>query len=379
MKYHHKIPKAYVLLFFVILLSPLTLQMLKVNTNKLDENRLLAKAPPLSSIFTEPHLFPKKFEQYYDDNFALRSALIRGARNLRYYIFNSSISQTVRKKVLPGKDGWLFLKEGKKHGPIALHQGKNLLTETELTKISDKMNLWAHYFKSKNITFILLIAPNKHTIYSEHMPSYIKRGAITRTDQILKQLQTHSNIKIVYPKDRLLSNKELGPLYYKNDTHWTSLGAFLTYEQLSTLLHKSFPQIQPMTLDDVKINIEYGAYNATSYDLAKMASLDTVQDWKITTTANNKEFKIISNKTDLENKLLITTNSNSSSPKVVVFRDSFMEALYPFISMDTYKAVYSSKGDIDQQLIAAEEPNLAIFEIVERGAGDALINLSIPH
>ncbi|MCJ7623530.1 MAG: hypothetical protein MUO76_08490 [Anaerolineaceae bacterium] len=62
----------------------------------------------------------------------------------------------------------------------------------------------------------------------------------------------------------------------------------------------------------------------------------------------------------------ITEIDNSDLPSAVIFRDSFMNALRPFLSDCFSRAVYKSGFTIDLDLIEEEAPDVVIFEIAQR-------------
>ena len=53
-------------------------------------------------------------------------------------------------------------------------------------------------------------------------------------------------------------------------------------------------------------------------------------------------------------------------PRAVIFRDSFMSGMVPFLSEHFSRAVYLWQNDVDRDLVLRERPNLVIFEIVGR-------------
>jgi hypothetical protein len=56
----------------------------------------------------------------------------------------------------------------------------------------------------------------------------------------------------------------------------------------------------------------------------------------------------------------------------VIYRDSFTNALIPFLSEHFSRAVYLWEYDVDPALIAAERPDIVIMEVVGRRIGPFL-------
>ena len=67
---------------------------------------------------------------------------------------------------------------------------------------------------------------------------------------------------------------------------------------------------------------------------------------------------------------LVTEIPNSSLPKLLMFRDSYANALIPFLSEHFRRAVYLWQYEIDPDLVAAEQPDIVIHE----WAGRRLMN-----
>ncbi|MBI1733470.1 MAG: hypothetical protein HYR49_11990, partial [Gammaproteobacteria bacterium] len=72
----------------------------------LEENRMLAKIPPLPASLSDYVGIPAAFDHYVLDNFGMRNLLIRFNARLKYGVLGTSPTA----KVLVGKDGWMFLK-----------------------------------------------------------------------------------------------------------------------------------------------------------------------------------------------------------------------------------------------------------------------------
>ena len=82
----------------------------------------------------------------------------------------------------------------------------------------------------------MLILPDKNRVYGEYYPDSIKKMAQKgRGEQTYQFLYNKGTIDVIYPLNELLAEKKKNLLYYKNDTHWNPLGAFIAYRQLITV------------------------------------------------------------------------------------------------------------------------------------------------
>jgi hypothetical protein len=62
----------------------------------------------------------------------------------------------------------------------------------------------------------------------------------------------------------------------------------------------------------------------------------------------------------------VTEIPGSSLPRAVIFRDSFMSGMVPFLSEHFSRAVYMWQNDVDRDLVSQEHPSIVILEIVGR-------------
>jgi len=67
-----------------------------------------------------------------------------------------------------------------------------------------------------------------------------------------------------------------------------------------------------------------------------------------------------------EEGTLITEIDDPSLPRAVVFRDSFVSRLVPFLSEHFSRAVYLWQNDFDAAVVEREHPDVVIQEIVGR-------------
>ena len=63
---------------------------------------------------------------------------------------------------------------------------------------------------------------------------------------------------------------------------------------------------------------------------------------------------------------LVTETGDASLPRAVIFRDSFVSPLVPFLSEHFSRAVYLWQNDFDANAVLTERPDVVIQEIVGR-------------
>lgn len=314
-----------------------------------NENRKEIVAPSLSEIRSKD--FIPRMDEYLKNNFPLRPYLLY----IEWYLSRILKSPTSN-KVLIGKDGWLFYR-GEKN--LEDYQNSNILTRAEIQK-------WVHYVKVQRLKaekigakFIFMIAPNAHTIYGDlYLPEWVsKKNKVSRTDQ-LKEALKKEGIDLVDPRSALLKRRLNENLYHKTDTHWTSLGAYYGTQELLKRLN--------LKLSDLS---EYNLRKETKehLDLALMLGPVPMKEDVITLIPKNgPKAKIIETQIPNSQPRIDSKCETCGNLRAVIYRDSFMTAMVPFISENFKSVKYIWKRSLNWDVIAKEKPDYVIQEIVER-------------
>ena len=93
------------------------------------------------------------------------------------------------------------------------------------------------------IPYLLIIPPNKDTIYPEFMPAaYNKLHSRSRLDQLLDYMKDHSSVVVLDIREDLFRAKQIEPVYDVTDSHWNSRGAFIAYQRIMQALSDGFPR-----------------------------------------------------------------------------------------------------------------------------------------
>ena len=340
----------FVVLFFIFIALPNTTFFFvgKYIDTKNYENRSKAQRPPLTlDTYSD---FPKKYEKFFDDNIPFRNQLIRLSSSIDYFLFG----QPSDKRVVVGKDGWLFYRRDTDGNPVRHSRGFWHFTNEELNKISDNLVKARDELRKKNIEFVLFIAPNKESIYGEYIPDYYPiKDKIMSTDQLVKFLKEKTDIRVVYPKAEILEAKSqyTDVLFYKKlDTHWNQLGAYIGAKALAKELGISMPDFG---------NLKYKSNLVSSGDLTNMLNIQITDgdiNYSISGISKNKtEYK------DKDKKKMIqdyTTTSVEGEKRpdlrrVLIRGDSFRTALVPSLATQfqnlrvVHNSVYNKKQIFD--------------------------------
>ena len=153
--------KAYVLAVLVALLVPLCCMPFVADGGEA-EKRDLAPAPAL--VREDGSVNPNVLADagaYLADHFAFRNALVEANATLKQRLFATSAVSDV----IVGRDGWLFYE-----GELNDYWRKETLTDAGIENAATNLCLIQESLSARGKRFVLAIAPNKSTLFGEHMP-----------------------------------------------------------------------------------------------------------------------------------------------------------------------------------------------------------------
>lgn len=268
-----------------------------------------------------------------------------------------------------GKDNWLFL--GDAHDKTVSKLKLKITpkdSETEAIKSVFAEVANAGIFSDTKV--VLVIAPNKSSIYPEYLPDDIVPSPKKYNSFFLDKLSAVNNLTVYDPTDDMLALKNTeGILYYRTDTHWNNKGAFLAYSGLSKLLDLPLPEVQFINSSTPHSGDLISISNLKEFQLKTDDSWDVI--WKNKPLLFEKEIQ--GEKKTTFGSVAIVKNENSLSNKYVwVCGDSFSVQLRQYFNA-TFKEVryvghWGNKlKDLSKDLAKADrKPDIIFIERVER-------------
>lgn len=326
------------------------------------EQRLSNPLPSLPDDPTQIPRFASAFDAYLSDNMPMRSQLV-ALRNLaRLRLFNATDSN----RVVMGRDGWLFL------GGTSITYFRNAFPYTD-----DSLKAWTGAFAKRQqwlarrgVPYLLVLAPNKETIYKEYFPSrYNKVRPDSRCDQFVEAVK-NTDLAVLDLREPLLSNSRKDHLlYFRTDTHWNDRGALLAAGEILKQASARLPSIRPAA---PAVRFE----NAAGYsgDLARMLDLEQIlkepEEKARIIEARSRVLidESMTGKVSPEGgvRRLISTTGDASQPRALILRDSFTTAVQPLLSERFSEAVYCWQHDLPAALVEKTRPDIVIEILCER-------------
>lgn len=287
----------------------------------------------------------KEFPANFEDS-AIRVNMI----NIALYYSTGMINSN---QVMLGKEGWLFYSPENDGNPIDDYLGNNSFSENEMEAAKDNMLSIQESLERENIEFCLLVPPNKEEVYSRYMPIPSIKAQQSRTDKLMDFL-SENGVNSVNPKDKLLHFNQNYLTYYKQDTHWNELGAYIGTRSVLKTFGLDLPELS----DDRIIKGDHAPS-----DLSNMVGLKNVFEPDYGYTAADVE----KDSTTIDNEIVHFHNENAMFDKTVfIVGDSFRKAMVPTLRTAFQDVYVVHRIAYSADALIAVHPDYVILEFVER-------------
>ena len=280
--------------------------------------------------------------RWFDDHFAFRNEWVTAAAKVAS-VFGVSTNESV----VLGTDGWLYYGDS-----VDDYQDLDQLNDRQLFDIAHSMKLAQTYAQSRGIAFACAIAPNKNTLYGEHMPYYLR---VRTGDSALTRIKgVFESEGVNYVDLRTLLADEGEVIYHARDSHWNNVGAALVSDALLTALghdHASYVG------DSYEVRRDFeGDLDKMLFPAAATPEDEAYFEWK-------RDFTYETDDPQGNFAPKIETESDAAG-SLVMYRDSFGNSLLPFMAQ-SYGKAYFSRG-IPYQLVIDLDEHDADALVVER-------------
>lgn len=277
-----------------------------------------------------------------ENRLGLRTALITGRDWLLALIGESGNEQVIR------GDGMLFYDE-----EMPDYLGWSAMPEDELIALADELARLADTLAAENRRLVVLLAPNKSSVYPETVPARYLPAAQPSNLTRLQAALAARGVDYVDAQGVLLTGKDAGQLYFANDTHWNARGAWLVYSSL---------------MDALALPIPYGNVTfeaGTAGDLIVMARPGASPTEPDAAPSLQRAYRTARPMRSL-NDMRIETTTQADTPTLLVIRDSFGEGLFPYLANSMGRMVYSRVYEDALGQARQADADIVVIEIVER-------------
>lgn len=295
----------------------------------------------------------------FDSTFWGQRKLIAQFADLRL-----SLGDRVFPNVLVGEDGWLIFTAERSMDD---YQNSLELSDQQLARIIEKLAGLQSRLTERNATLLVVIAPNKPTIYPDKMPVGIEKlSEISRLDRLVGHLQQNLPGVLLDLRPALADGRKVGEVYYKTDTHWNDYGVFLAYQAILGELAKTRLELVPYALE----MFEFQETGPVTWDLAFNTGSVTLKESPLVIVphfqnpAGYRELQVGSR------RVLMAWTANPQLPRLLMYHDSFGPRLFGLLGMHFSESVsvphYSGRPVWSLSWIDQYSPDVVIIEFAER-------------
>lgn len=341
-KTYSRIPLvAFIVVVMAMLLVP-SAGMVFAPTTESAEKKELAAFPAITEEDGSPNLdLLSDWGDWFEDHYAFRNQLVDAGARMKAAVFG----ETAVSNVVVGTEGWLYYA-----GSLADYQLTSPMTDRAVFNAAHNLALIQEFVESTGASFTVAIAPNKASLYPDHMPYYELAGEGLTNAERIAPLLDELGVNYVNLFEVLGESDEV--LYLATDTHWTDEGARLAYNALADALGHSFGDFSSAEVGE----------KAVVGDLAEM--LNPLSSVPETQPDYSAAFGyLITNEAEgVEDSTIETVSTSAGATgSLVMYRDSFGNALIPFMATSYARASFS-------KLIPYN-----LMTVVERNASDVVI------
>ncbi len=339
----------FILAFFVICTIPTAC--MGVVSSELSENRTLSEWPEWTqedgSVNTD---FFEEVQTYVAEHFAFRGELVEADSFLKYKLFGSPADE----QVVLGEDDWLFF------DATLEDYGGVVLAQEEIDAIAQKLVRVCDYIKEQGKEPLIMLVPNKNSVYPEYMPARFGEKAEETNLTLLQETLEQKGVPFVDTLAILEAGKEEDELYLHQDTHWNNTGARLVLNAV----YQELGLTERHSLGDYTVE---AVHEPDLYQIL-FPTAEYYEEQHVYT--QEKEFSYVGRVRSMDDIKIRSTSEEGNGKGILVYRDSFGRAMIPYMSETFSSCTFNRSTPYDLSLVEETECDYVLIEIVERNLAD---------
>ena len=321
----------YIILFLILSVIP-SAGLLIRGAAEPAENAEQAAFPALRSGDGRLNIsFLQQAGEWFQEHFAWRREFVTANAKIEAALFRTSAEDSV----ILGTDGWLYYRDS-----LADYQGTDLLSDRALYDIAHTARMTQDYCSLLGSDYLFAIAPDKASLYPEHMPYYFRPKAAdasnrTRLAAFMEAEEvTWLDLGTVLGRaEEEGDSRALPELYHRRDSHWTAEGAAIAADAVLDELgipHRDYSTAEYTLQKDFHGDLEGMLYPAAVVPEEEVSYEPAPAYGYVEEVESTFDF-------------FIHTVSGGAGESLVVYRDSFGNAILPFLA-EAYGQAYFTRG-----------------------------------
>jgi alginate O-acetyltransferase complex protein AlgJ len=273
----------------------------------------------------------------------------------------SSVSDDEREneKVLHGKNGWLFLRAdsnnvvGQQTGAVKLGtEGQERWRQTLRARIEASRRL--------EVPWACLVAPDKESVYPEHLPEAIKPVERRPVHEFL-EVAEELDAPVAYALDWLEPAKAYADLYATTDTHWNYRGAYIAYRAFCDQLAAQGVDLDVVEEDrlrwvDLEFEGDLGSKALPQPKVGRTVRAEVVEPESRLTFDNGVE----------NHGWIIRYEKPAAGRTCLLFGESFSYHLLPYLKETFERLVFVHTSMFIPEVVALEKADVVLSLPLER-------------
>jgi hypothetical protein len=307
----------------------------------------------------------RDFSLYYEKSNPIRPLL------LAWYVafMLRTLGMSSVSTVIVGRENWLFIgHENEGIDELRYFLGCNPLGEAELERWLHVLTERQRWLARRGVEYLLVIAPNKSTVYPEYLPAIYPRGRRTRLDQLSEFMERHApGFPLLDLRPVMKSGKKARLLYWTADSHWNDFGKHLAYREIVRRLALRFPSLRALTPDAFEVQPCADPPHDLE-DLLLLPCKSKVPLFRLLPKRPLPAARIWSSKADAVVFTEVYRSRIASLPLAVIVHDSFGESLKRILSCHFRRSrwLLDRSHAFPSAWIDRKKPDVFIDEIAER-------------
>lgn len=303
------------------------------------------------------------FDSWFADRIGVRLVLIWIGTGFHVGV----LQRPTAREVVFGLDGWMFWPDDGDKVPVTMAdaRGHLRLGTEEIRQIGIHLRAIRERLAACERTALVVVAPNKQSIYPEYLLGDRASPTSTRLDDLLQRLDPSVSGMVIDPRPELRAAKVApGPrLYNKTDTHWNQLGAFYVYRKIVQALERahrlSRPELASLALYDVVVQ---------RYEGGDLAVRMLFSPWRFpdrdVILRPRPDVPAVSSALLADRGQMLTNPQGMG--RLLLEGDSFAPPLADFLARHFATVLVPETGRLDGEVVARDRPDVVLLEVAER-------------